>query len=489
MIAHPAFADDAVTWFTTVVEATPGPGRRLNQETPMSSSTPENPGSPVHATQVLRNRKIWVGPIVVAAVFAALVASVYIGSVINPTGHLHGLPVRIVDRDSGAVVDGHHLNVGASLTGALLRARPVTDRLSLTPGTMAQAETQMDKGSAYATLVIPATLTRSVLVAAGVHTPGTAPPATAAVELAENQRLGTTGANLASGVLTPAIGTIAARIGTQLSALATPAAKSNPILADRIAHPVALTPTVYRPLPDHTALGLSAFYIALVGLVTGFLAAVLINASLDAALGYSSSQMGPRFTQRRPVAINRLHTFLVKWAAATVAAPALTGGVLLVAAVGLGMHAPDWLLLWALLTLSTVMTTTGTLALIAIFGAIGPLLGVFFLVYLSLASSGATIPIQALPGIFRTISHVEPLHNTLQGTRAILYFGARGDAGLTTSLIVLASELVFWAAVGFGATYWFDRRIPERITSDLTDPVGRTNGHPAAGRTAHPVAD
>jgi hypothetical protein len=35
-------------------------------------------------------------------------ATVYFGSVVNPTGHLHGLPVMIVDEDTGAVVDGHH---------------------------------------------------------------------------------------------------------------------------------------------------------------------------------------------------------------------------------------------------------------------------------------------------------------------------------------------------------------------------------------------
>jgi uncharacterized phage infection (PIP) family protein YhgE len=153
------------------------------------------------------------------------------------------------------------------------------------------------------------------------------------------------------------------------------------------------------------------------------------------------------------------------------------------------MYTPHVMLLWALLTLSTLMTTTGTLALIAIFGSIGQLLGVFLLVYLSLASSGGTTPIEALPGVFRTIGHVEPLRNTLLGTRAILYFGARGDAGLTTSLTVLASELVFWAAVAVAATLWYDHRRPDRITPDPTDPFHRTNGREGAERTAHPVTD
>jgi uncharacterized phage infection (PIP) family protein YhgE len=135
------------------------------------------------------------------------------------------------------------------------------------------------------------------------------------------------------------------------------------------------------------------------------------------------------------------------------------------------------------------MTATGTLALIAVFGSIGQLLATLLLVYLSLASSGGTTPIEALPGVFRTIGHVEPLRNTLLGTRAILYFGARGDAGLTTSLIVLACSLVFWAAVGLGVSFWYDHRDPERITPDPTELPDRTNGRAVAEHTMHPTTD
>jgi hypothetical protein len=168
-------------------------------------------------------------------------ATVYLGSVVNPTGQLHGLPVMLVNQ--GSVVDGHRQNVGASLTSALEHSSGVTRRLSLTSGTFQQAQAQMDKGRAYATLVIPATLTRSALLAAGIRTPGAAPPATAVVQLAENTRLGTLGVNLASGVLRPAMDQISPQIGSHLSALATPATKENPILASQLARPVALTTT------------------------------------------------------------------------------------------------------------------------------------------------------------------------------------------------------------------------------------------------------
>jgi YhgE/Pip-like protein len=450
-------------------------------------STPA-PSLHVRASQVLRNRKIWIAPILVAALFTAVMAVVYFGSVVNPTGHLHGLPVMIVDQDSGAVVDGHHENVGASITSALEHTSGVRSRLSLQSGTWQQAQAVMNKGGAYATLVVPPTLTRSVLLAAGVSTPGTTPPATADVELEQNARLGTLGVSLANGVISPAIAQISPQIGSHLSSLATPAAKDNPILAERVADPISLTSTTYRPLPDHSALGLSAFYIALLGLIAGFVGATLINASVDSGLGYASSQLGPRFKQRRPVAINRRRTFLVKWAIAAVAAPVLTGIVVLVAVGILGMYAPNVLLLWGLLTLAALMIATGTLALIAIFGSIGQLLAMILLIYLSIASAGGTVPPQALPGVLSTIGHVEPLRNTLMGTRAILYFGARGDAGLSTSLLVLVCEIAFWAALGITATYWYDHKRLDRISPEVIGYIGDTVDRAVAERASAPIS-
>jgi len=56
----------------------------------------------VRAVQVLRNKKIWIAPILLGAVFTAVMATVYFGSVVDPTGHQHGLPVMIVDQDTGS---------------------------------------------------------------------------------------------------------------------------------------------------------------------------------------------------------------------------------------------------------------------------------------------------------------------------------------------------------------------------------------------------
>lgn len=427
----------------------------------------------VHARQLLRTKRLWAIPLAVASVFVALMSAIYIGSVINPTGHLHALPVMLVDEDRGARVDGRTIDVGASVARALQGTPAVAGRLQLEPATLAQARAKMDRAGAYAALVMPATLTRSALLAAGVKLPGRTPPAQAVVTLEENLRLGSLGVSLAAGVVTPAIAAISPHVGSQLSALATPAARANPVLAERIADPLTLTPASYRPLPDHSAVGLSAFYIALLSILSGFIGAVLINSSIDAALGYASTEIGPRWRQSRPIRIDRRQTLLTKWATAALAAPLLTAVLLAIAVGALGMYAPHAWLLWLLCTLASAMIATGTLALLAAFGSIGQLLAMILLVYLSLASSGGTVPIQALPGVFNVVGHVEPLRQLLLGTRAVLYFGARGDAGLTRSLIVMAAELLLWAAVGLGVTSWYDRRKLDRISPDVMAIVER----------------
>ena len=426
----------------------------------MAATKAPAPAPPeVRASQVLRNRTTWLVPLVLSAVFIAVMSAIYFGSIVNPTGHLRGLPVLVVDQDTGA----NATNIGDSVVSALRGSDAVTKRLKLTPATLAQAQASMDHGRAFAALVIQPTFTRSALLAAGVDSPGV--PATATLELQENSRLGSLGVNLAAGVLAPAIKQISPEVGRQLSAKG--AQPDNAIVADRLGNPIAMTTATYRPLPDHTGLGLSAFYIALLGIMCGFVGATLINNSVDSALGYAKTELGPRYRQRMPVPINRVQTLLVKWAVAAAAAPLLTGILLLVSAGALGMHAPNVIGLWLLIAFAALMVSVATLTLMATFGAIGQLIAMILLVYLSLASSGGTVPIDALPGFFRIVGHVEPLRNVLAGTRSILYFDANWDAGLRDAVIVIGAELVFWALLGLGVTRAYDRRNLHRLSPEI----------------------
>jgi YhgE/Pip-like protein len=434
-----------------------GPGKDGGADRPDQDegTQPLRPsGEPVRAGTILRLRGIWIAPLVITAVLIALITVIYIGAVVNPTGHIHGLPVMVVNQDAGATVHGRRVDLGEQIVDALQHAAPVTSKLRLTMSSLSVAKAKMDDAKAYGTLVIPATLTSTTLRAADLTGPSGRGPPRPALTFLQNGRLGSLGVSLAAGVLTPATAEISSEVSKRLGSNAG---------ADLI----TLTPVAYRPLPDHSAVGLSAFYIALLAIMAGFLGATLINSSVDGALGYATTEVGPRWRQRRPIAIDRKQTLLIKLAIAAVAAPILTGVLLLVAVAGLGMHAPDVGYLWLLLMLAAMMIAAGTLALFAAFGAIGQALALILFVYLSLASSGGTVPSEALPGFFRFVGNVEPLRQLLGGTRAILYFDARGDAGLTRAVIVIAAELVFWLAVGLIVTAWYDRKRLYRLAPDL----------------------
>jgi YhgE/Pip-like protein len=424
----------------------------------------------VRPRMVLRVRKVWLLPLALPAVMIALVTSIYIGSVINPTGHLRGLPVQIVNLDTGASTPAGRVAFGQSAVHALVGSTSVSSRLDLHVVSLSQAEKSMNGGHSYATLVIPSTFSESALLDAGQPAASSTPP-TPTVEIEENSRLGSLGVNLAAGVLNPALSQVSKQLGTMLSQDSTSAARSNPELAGQLADPITVTTVSYRPLPAHSALGLSAFYVSLISILAGFLAAGVINSSIDGALGYATSDLGPRWKIRIPKRISRKHTLISKWTIALVVAPVLTAIVLAVAVGAFGMYAPKYGLLWPLLTLATVMVSFGTLALLAAFGSIGQMLAMVILIYLSLASSGGTIPIQALPGFFKGVGQIEPLRQLLGGARDVLYFGGQWNAGASHAVLVLGFELLFWIVLGVGVTTWYDRRNLDRISPEVITTV------------------
>jgi hypothetical protein len=54
---------------------------------------------------------------------------------------------------------------------------------------------------------------------------------------------------------------------------------------------------------------------------------------------------------------------------------------------------------------------------------------------------------------------------------------------LTTSLIVLACEVLFWAALGLAATLWYDRKGLVRLSPDLIGYIDRAVDQAVADRT------
>ena len=247
------------------------------------------------------------------------------------------------------------------------------------------------------------------------------------------------------------------------------------MLADPVSVSVPVVP--YRPLPSHSALGLSAFYIALLTTFCGFLGAVIVNTSIDAVLGYATTEIGRVWRQRQPVAISRWQTLLAKWVMAVGLTVILTGLMLFSAVVILNMNSPHFVSLWLLSWFAASVVAIGTLVLFAALGTLGQLVALLVFVYLALASSGGTVPLDALSGFFRFFANFEPLRQILDGVRAILYFDARGGAGLTRAWVASGLGLVFWMGLGILVTTWYDRkrlyRMPQTSWSTSIAPSSR----------------
>ena len=415
--------------------------------------TPD-PRLPVRAGRLLRVRAIWVAALVVGSLVVAAMTALYIASATDPLAHLSGLPVAVVNQDRGAVVGGQRLEIGQQIEAGLLAAPPVTDRLRLEMLTLSQAEQAMDRDGLYATLVIPPGFTANLLTATGLR-PGVA-TSTPQVEIFINQRAGTLGTSLATGILQPALAVASRQIGRHLAPLVA-AGSQAPATRLLLADPVTVTTVQYRPLPNNAGLGLTPFYIALLTLMCGFIGAAIVNSVVDSALGYATTDLGPRWRQRQPVPISRWQTLLVKWAVIVVVTAVLPAVMLLVAW-GVGMDMPYPWLLWVFAWLCAVSVGVGTIALFAMAGNYGQLIGLLVFVYAGLASAGGTVPVESLPGFLRALSYVEPLRQVLSGTRSILYFNAQGVAGLTRGAVAAAAGLVFWLVVGGFVVRWYDRK-------------------------------
>jgi len=433
-------------------------------------STPEPAGPPApkaRAVNLLKAPAMWVTPLVTASVLIFLISIIYLGSIVNPTSHLHHLPVALVDQDRGLVVDGSQVDLGKEVASAMSGSAELSRLLTLNPETLAQAEGQMSLGKLYAAVVLPSGFTASVLAATKPSTKIEATAPGPEIEMLTNPRLGGVGVSLASGAVGAAVPEISSKLAEEVITDDRLSAPSSEAARSQLSSFVTLTQESYRPLPDNAGLGLSAFYIALLTIMCGFLAGTIVNTSVDVALGYSTTEIGARWRQRRPVAISRVQTLLTKWVIAAVLSPLLTALLLLAGVAIMHTYAPHLLLLWLYASFAAAVVAEGSLFFFAWLGSLGQVVAMLVFIYLSLASSGGTIPVQAVPGFYRFISNFEPLRQVLGGVRATIYFNAVGDAGLAHAWLMTGIGFVIWLVLGLAITGSYDKRGLDRIQSDL----------------------
>ncbi|MGD0811420.1 MAG: DUF3533 domain-containing protein, partial [Acidimicrobiales bacterium] len=255
-------------------------------------STPEvtsPPPSRARAVNLLKAPGLWAAPLITASVLLFLISIIYLGSIVNPTSHLHHLPVALVDQDRGLVVDGSHVDLGQEVAGAMTGSPELSRLLTLQPETLAQAESQMSLGDIYAAVVVPSGFTASVLSATKPATQVEATGPGPEIEMLTNPRLGGVGVSLASGAVGAAVPKISAKLAEEVITDDHLPAPSSEAARSQLSSFVTFTQESYRPLPDNGGLGLSAFYIALLTIMCGFLAGTIVNTSVDVALGYATT--------------------------------------------------------------------------------------------------------------------------------------------------------------------------------------------------------
>ncbi|WP_406452910.1 SNG1 family protein [Streptomyces sp. NBC_01622] len=416
------------------------------------SGTPAPTG--LRATALLGRPKLWLIPTVLTGLLALLLSLLYMGGIVDPNRELHDLPIALVNSDAGKALPGQQQNLGTQIAHSI-----VTDTSSRAAGwrqlTRAQAQRELDSGKVYGALVIPAGFTDSV--AALTTANATARPT---ITVLTNPGKGSLGSSLASKISTTAAQQASLTIGKQLTAVAKADSTQKLLLAD----PVRIATQVGHPIGGNSGIGLTAFYYTLLLVLAGFMGGNVISNGVDTALGYADNEIGPWHTRRPTVPINRTQTLLLKMVM-TAGITLLSVSLIMLACVSiLGMDATHIPLLWIYSYCAALAVGLGVQAINAAFGGIGQLVSMFVFIVLGLPSSGATVPLQAVPGFYRFLSHFEPMRQLSDGVRAILYFDARGDAGLTRAWTMIGVGTAIGLLFGFAMVRYYDRKGHKRLT-------------------------
>ncbi|MFL5997592.1 MAG: YhgE/Pip domain-containing protein [Streptomyces sp.] len=423
----------------------------------MSSASSGQQQPRARAGVLARRGKLWLVPTILTALVALFLSLLYMGGIRDPRGNLRQLPIGLVDTDQGPPLPGQQRTLGAQLSRDVVASTPA-GAVQWRRLTRAQMQDQLASGKIYGALVVPADFTASV---AALATPDTA--ARPALTVLTNPGLGSLGSSLASQITQGVAHQASLTIGRQLTAQA--AAKgAESRLRVLLADPVTVTTRAGHPIGRHSGLGLTSFYYALLLVLTAFVGGTIINNGVDVGLGYADNEIGPWHSRRPTIPISRTQTLLLKMVM-TGGIVALTTSLVLITTVAiLGMDASHLPLLWVFSYCASLAVGLGVQAINAAFGGIGQVVSMFVFIGLALPSSGATIPLQAVPGFYRFLALFEPMRQLSDGVRAILYFDAQADAGLIRGwgmiTLGIAGALIF----GFAMTRYYDRKGLHRLT-------------------------
>ncbi len=432
----------------------------------MSRSQPRHAApNPNASPKAIRTVRFWAAPIVVTLALMSALAALYLGGILNPTTNMRHFPIAVVNEDAGPtgkqIVDG----LVAGLDKNKFDIRVVSHD---------EAKQLLDSARVYGSAVIPPTFSSNLReYGASAVTPGHADRP--AITISTNPRAGTLGSSIAGQTLTQALAVANSKVGQRLTADVAAETGGAPLAgasALGLANPIDVKAVVYNPLPNGTGNGLSAFYYALLLLLAGFTGSIVVSTLVDSMLGYVPAEWGPVYRFAEQINISRFRTLLVKWGLMAVLA-LLTSAVYMAIAHGLGMPIPLGWQLWLYGVFAIIAVGVTSSSLIAVLGSMGLLFSMLIFVILGLPSAGATVPLEAVPPLFRWLAEFEPMHQVFLGVRSLLYLNGQADAGLSQALMMTSVGLVIGLLLGGIITHMYDRsgfhRIPGAVEMAIAE--------------------
>ncbi|MBF6132182.1 DUF3533 domain-containing protein [Nocardia otitidiscaviarum] len=413
----------------------------------------------------------WAFPIAVVSLLAALLGTMYLGYTADPEKNLHDFPVALVNQDVGDTLDGQPVNFGDQITAAMVEKVPA-DEIDLRLLGINEARRQLQHGQVYGAIIIPGDFTkRMAILGAAAVVPGEVERPIITVNT--NPRAGTYAASIMQRVTDRAMREVNATVGTQLTERVeaqlrpppggeTAAAALTGAARLQLAEPINIDIAPYRPLPEGTGQGLSAFFYTLILLFAGFSGAMIIHSLVDSSLGYAPAEYGPYYRNSPPAPISRRRTLLLKWGVAVVTAP-IVSAIFLGIATLLDMPVDHPLTLFLYGTLAVVAVAVTGLSVLAAFGTPGLVVNMVLFVVLGLPSSSGSIPIEATPRYIADLAAFEPMHQIYLAVRAILFFDGHLEAGLNQGIWMTVLGLGIGLLFGAIATHTYDLRGLSRL--------------------------
>jgi YhgE/Pip-like protein len=390
--------------------------------------------------KMLASSKTW-APLFAVVILAFFYFLVNFGAARSPVENTRDLPVAIVNEDVGAESGDEHIELGDEVLKGATTSEEIGDKVEWTRLSSRQGALRgIAGGRYYGALVIPKDYSKSVAELLGnAMRPGGEP---ARIEILANPSAGPFPSSTVEEILSGIVRGASRRTSERITgALATRGVKVTPQRAALLGEPVVAKRTDAQPTGENSGRGLMPFYLVFTALILGFIGANAIFGGLTARVealsahtGYVPSRVGLIFA----AAILGLALAL------------LLGAVEALVAFGFyGVHHEAgalYILLFLALVLLAALGPRG-----------GILTGSLLIISVGLATSGATTPIENLPPFFRALSSLLPFEYMTEGTRALLFYGGRSDAGLGDALLVLLAYLVGAVVLGGLISQMHDR--------------------------------